>query len=223
VIVNVRSGLGLGETYYAWIVASFSIGEFFSALAFGVLAKYLKIKTLMLTATFSLLLGSLLYGIGAAGEMLIVGRILQGVHFGGGSALLRIYIGETSNIAVKLKGEDKAKSQIKNTNFFLTFSLATLGVSVGPGSAAIVVQFSSIDQFRWSGWLLVTTCLFELVIIAIYFVELPTDINRKGSQLSLKSLKPAIPLYVSFCDTVQVKYSGTSFIQLRLFFMKCVG
>jgi hypothetical protein len=26
-------------------------------------------------------------------------------------------------------------------------------------------------------------------------VELPTDINRKGSQLSLKSLKPAIPLY----------------------------
>ena len=107
------------------------------------LAKYLKIKTLMLTATFSLLLGSLLYGIGAAGEMLIVGRILQGVHFGGGSALLRIYIGETSNIAVKLKGEDKAKSQIKNTNFFLTFSLATLGVSVGPGGCS---YFMSIRE-----------------------------------------------------------------------------
>ena len=114
------------------MVAVFSIGELFSALGVGVLAKYFRIKTLMLGCILSLLVGSLLYGTGVHGAMLIVGRILQGVYSGGGSTLMRMYIGETSNIAVSLKGED-TKSQIKNTNFFLTFGLGTLGTAVGPG------------------------------------------------------------------------------------------
>ena len=138
--LQTQPGLGLDETYYAWIVAAYSIGEFFSALAFSVAANYFKVKNLMMTVTFSLLVGSLLYGTGVSGWMLVVGRCLQGVYSGGGSTLFRIYIGETSNMAMELKGEDKSKSQLKNTNFFIAFGFGTLATGLGPGESVCVLE-----------------------------------------------------------------------------------
>ena len=117
-------------------MAAYSIGEFCSALGNGIAIKYFRIKTLMLTVTLSLVVGSLLYGTGVRGEMLIIGRIFQGVCSGGGATLLRVYLGETSNIAMKLKGEDKVKSQIKNTSFLWAFGLGGIALSLGPGECS---------------------------------------------------------------------------------------
>ena len=46
---------------------------------------------------------------------------------------MRLYIGETANIAVKLKQLDPEKSQIKNQAFFIAFSISTISVALGPG------------------------------------------------------------------------------------------
>ena len=65
------------------------------------------------------------------------------------------------------------------------------------GLSSFVSQFPSIDPFRWSGWLLCILCLFLTAVNALYFVEQPSDINRKGTRLSIRKLKPAVPVYVS--------------------------
>lgn len=136
VYVQIRPGLGLSETFYAWAVSTFGIGELLFALAFGVAVKYLRVKSVALFGLFCIIVGSAIYGSASAGWMVIVGRFLQGAFFGGQSTLMRIYIGETSNIAIGIMGEDPLKSQIKNTNFLIYFGVGTTAVAIGPGIPA---------------------------------------------------------------------------------------
>ena len=136
VALQIRPGLGLDEPFYAWAVSVYGIGELLCALAFAVALKYFRAKSLTLLGLLFVIVGSTIYGSASAGWMVIVGRFLQGAFLGGQSALLRVYLGETSNIAIALKGEDPLKSQIKNTNFVITFGLATTAISAGPGMFA---------------------------------------------------------------------------------------
>ena len=136
VAAQIRPGLGLDESFYAWSVSAFSIGELLFALAFAVAVKYFRVKSVTIVGLLCVIVGSAVYGSALAGWMVIVGRFLQGAFFGGQSALLRIYLGETSNIAIKIKGEDPLKSQIKNTNFLVSFSLASIATASGPGTPA---------------------------------------------------------------------------------------
>ena len=133
VALQIRPGLGLDEPFYAWAVSVYGIGELLCALAFAVALKYFRAKSLTLLGLLFVIVGSTIYGSASAGWMVIVGRFLQGAFLGGQSALLRVYLGETSNIAIALKGEDPLKSQIKNTNFVITFGFASIAVAVGPG------------------------------------------------------------------------------------------
>ena len=126
----------MDEPFYAWAVSVYGIGELLCALAFAVALKYFRAKSLTLLGLLFVIVGSTIYGSASAGWMVIVGRFLQGAFLGGQSALLRVYLGETSNIAIALKGEDPLKSQIKNTNFVITFGLATTAISAGPGMFA---------------------------------------------------------------------------------------
>ena len=135
VAMQIRPGLGLGETFYAWAVSAYSIGELLFALAFAVAVKYFRVKSVTLIGLLCIIVGSVIYGFASAGWMVIVGRFLQGAFLGGQSALLRIYLGETSNIAIEMKGEDPLKSQIKNTNFLLSFGLGSIAVATGPGAS----------------------------------------------------------------------------------------
>ena len=87
----------------------------------------------MLCGLLLLVIGGLFYAVAQYGWMVLVGRFLQGLHLGGQSTLLRIYIGETSNTVRDILGEDPEKSQLKNTNFLMGFALGTIGLAVGPG------------------------------------------------------------------------------------------
>ena len=63
-----------------------------------------------------------------------LGRFLIGFFQGGHLALWRVYIGETSEKAIKMLPEEmRAKSMIKYTNFFMAFTVGTTSVALGPG------------------------------------------------------------------------------------------
>ena len=49
---------------------------------------------------------------------------------------MRIYLGETSNVAIGMKGEDPRRSQIKNINFLISFGVGTTAIAIGPGTLA---------------------------------------------------------------------------------------
>lgn len=134
--VQIRPGLGLDETFYAWTVSVYGIGELLFALAFAVAVKVLRVKSVTLFGLLCIIVGSVVYGLASTGWMVIVGRFLQGAFLGGQSTLMRIYLGETSNIAIEMKGEDPRRSQIKNINFLISFGMGTTAIAIGPGTAA---------------------------------------------------------------------------------------
>ena len=126
--------MGESETYYSVSIGIFSIGELIASLVFAALSSWhIKLKHLMMFGLLLLVTGGLFYAVAQYGWMVLVGRFLQGLHLGGQSTLLRIYIGETSNTVRDILGEDPEKSQLKNTNFLIGFALGTIGLAVGPG------------------------------------------------------------------------------------------
>ena len=128
--------MGESETYYSVSIGIFSIGELIASLVFAVLSSWhIKLKHLMMFGLLLLVIGGLFYAVAQYGWMVLVGRFLQGLHLGGQSTLLRIYIGETSNTVRDILGESPEKSQLKNTNFLIGFALGTIGLAVGPGKS----------------------------------------------------------------------------------------
>ena len=131
--------MGESETYYSVSIGIFSIGELIASLVFAVLSSWhIKLKHLMMFGLLLLVAGGLFYAVAQYGWMVLVGRFLQGLHLGGQSTLLRIYIGETSNTMRDILGEDPEKSQLKNTNFLKGFALGTIGLAVGPGKVYLL-------------------------------------------------------------------------------------
>ena len=127
-------GLEESEVFYSLTIAIFSIGELIASLLFSALSSWhIKLKHLMLCGLLLLVTGGLFYAVAQYGWMVLVGRFLQGLHLGAHSTLLRIYIGETSNTVRDVLGEDPEKSQLKNTNFLLSFIMGTIGLASGPG------------------------------------------------------------------------------------------
>ena len=135
VFLQIRPGLGLNEDFYAWSVAIFSIGELLTALSLAFATKIFPIKYLMVITQLSIIIGGLVYGFAVAGWMVMMGRFLQGIFQGGMATIMRLYIGESTNLVISLKKEDPSKSQIKNTTFLFSFISATLGVAIGPGNS----------------------------------------------------------------------------------------
>ena len=132
--VQIRPGLGLDEKFYAWTVSVYGIGELLFALVFAVAVKVVRVKLVTLFGLLCVIVGSVVYGLASAGWMVIVGRFLQGAFLGGQSTLMRIYLGETSNVAIGIKGEDPRRSQIKNINFLISFGVGTTAIAIGPGT-----------------------------------------------------------------------------------------
>ena len=134
VCIQEQAGLGESDVFYSLTIAIFSIGELFASLIFSVLSSWhIKLKYLMLSGLAMLLIGGLFYGTAEYGWMVLVGRFLQGIYLGGQSALLRIYIGETTNTVRDILGGDPEKSQLKNITFLLNFILGTLALALAPG------------------------------------------------------------------------------------------
>jgi MFS family permease len=130
---DVQPGLGLSETWYSWIVSIQSIGELAGAIAISLLLRWFYTKYLMLISLAVCGGGGVLYGVGKYGWMLLIGRFLMGSCQGAVTVILRTYIGETSStIIASLPPEQREKSTLKYTAFFVTFTVCTLSVLAGP-------------------------------------------------------------------------------------------
>ena len=65
---------------------------------------------------------------------LLAGRFCIGVYQGSFQAIIRFYIGESSEQAIQtLPHEKQAKSTLKYTLYLIMFSVAMLSGAVGPG------------------------------------------------------------------------------------------
>ena len=66
------------------------------------------------------------------------GRFMIGFFQGAQMTLMRAYIGETSAAVIStMSPEKRHKSTLKYTNFFITFTVCSLSVMVGPGKRGI--------------------------------------------------------------------------------------
>ena len=135
-------------------MASYSIGELFAALTFAFATNFFPVKYLIGMVLLIAITGSLIYGFAVAGWMVMLGRGLQGVFQGGMSTLMRLYIGESTNIAISLKNEDPTTSQLKNTTYLITFASATTGAAIGPGICMYVHRSEGIE----------TACYYNFII-----------------------------------------------------------
>ena len=124
-------GLGLSEVFYSWTVSAYSIGEIFGAPVAGYMTKYIPYRyTIMLTA-LTLAVGLLLYALTIQGWMIIVARLLIGIHTGFDLVLVTTYLGETA-IEVTAKREavggkrDHSGATLKD-KLFIWYSFVTNG------------------------------------------------------------------------------------------------
>ena len=74
------------------------------------------------------------------------GRFLMGSCQGAVTVILRTYIGETSStIIASLPPEQREKSTLKYTAFFVTFTVCTLSVLAGPGKLSLSLHIWQKD------------------------------------------------------------------------------
>ena len=124
-------GLGLSELFYSWTVCVYSIGEILGASVAGYVTKYIPYRYTILLAALTLAVGLLLYALTVQGWMIIVARLLLGVHTGFDLVIVTAYLGETA-IEVTAKREaaggkrDHSGATLKD-RLFIWFSFVTNG------------------------------------------------------------------------------------------------
>ena len=74
---QIQPGLGLSEVWYTVIVSVQSLGELTGAVIMGTLSRWVYTKVITLISLAICFTGALLYGIGKAGWMLLVGELWQ--------------------------------------------------------------------------------------------------------------------------------------------------
>ena len=120
-------GLGQSESIYSWAVTMYSTGELAGALVAGQLIKYVPYRHAILWACGALIFGSLFYGIAVTGWMVLVGRLLIGIHAGLGIVLVTSYIGETTTeLSAKMDAKQlrKKKGKTLKDKLFVWYSVS---------------------------------------------------------------------------------------------------
>ena len=124
-------GLGLSEVFYSWTVCVYSIGEVVAAAIAGYMTKYIPYRYTILLAALTLAVGLLLYALTVQGWMIIVARLLIGVHTGFDLVLVTAYLGETgTEVAAKREAaggkRDHDGATLKD-KLFIWYSFVTNG------------------------------------------------------------------------------------------------
>ena len=88
-------GMGLSESYYSWAVSMYSIGELIGAPLAGYMTKYIPYRFTLLLSALLLAIGCFFYAMTLHGWMILVARLLIGLHTGIGVVVVTAYLGET--------------------------------------------------------------------------------------------------------------------------------
>ena len=171
--------MGSSASFYALVVASYSVGEAVGSLTLGALSNTIGARsTLQLCALISLS-GSLLYAFADAVTLwvddglhapltVLLGRFLQGVGSGGQQAVEQSYL----SIAAPPEERTELTSKIATA--------ATLGFIFGPAFGAAVSQTPDfaigplrINTFTKQGWVVAVLNVSMLLTTTFLFIEAP--------------------------------------------------
>ena len=131
-------GLGLSETFYAWTIAAFSIGEFVGALSAGILTNIIPFWHNVLIGILAHTFGYLLYALATEGWMMIISRLLTGTFVGMQSVTAFTYFGVSYEKYLQALGEGRKEEEgktvrVKDTLFVLFALSSNMGHLIGPG------------------------------------------------------------------------------------------
>ena len=182
--------MGASASFYALVVASYSVGEAVGSLSLGAVSNRLGARrTLQLTALTSLV-GSVSYSVadtlagvadnGFVGPCtVLLGRFLQGVGSGGQQAV------EQSYLSVAAAPEQRTELTSKLATF------ATLGFIFGPalGAAVSPIPYFALGPLRFTtftmqGWVVALLNISMYLSTTFLFAE----VRRKGSEELLAQL-----------------------------------
>ena len=136
-VVQVESGLGQSESFYAWVITVFNVGAIIGSLMGGFLLKWVPYWHLVLSSLSLHTLGYIIYAVATSGWVVMVSKLLSGVFIGAEMTLALAYFGESNQpyrAAVKAlgKGEGGA-ARMKHTLFALHSVGVNVGYVFGPG------------------------------------------------------------------------------------------
>ena len=175
--------MGATETFYALVVASYSVGEAIGSIALGSLSTYAGIKPTLLICTTLNFIGACSYGLAATADDLAPGRGDDGLHFGPLLVLIgRLTQGlgsggqqavEQSYLAVAARPEQRTEL----TGRIATF--ACMGFIFGPSIGALVGELPSLklgavhfNAYTKVGWVCALLNVSMYVVTAYGFKEI---------------------------------------------------
>lgn len=189
--------LGVSETFYGWIVAVYSLGQFLGSPIFGYWSNHAPVRLTIVVSLAISAIGNTLYGfvgdIPAHGWMMLISRFLVG--FGAGNvAVCRAYASEASNLS------NRAKTMAM-------MSMAQgMGFVVGPilGWVLAYVNFHIghvvVNQYTSPGFVSAIMGIANTIFAGILFVELKSRTNKdavKASDMGKPTKAEMIPILVS--------------------------
>ena len=139
-------GLGLSESFYSWAVSMYSIGELIGAPLAGYMTKYIPYRFTLLLSALLLAIGCFFYAMSLYGWMVLVARLLIGLHTGIGVVVVTAYLGETATeVAAKREAaggkRDHSGATLKD-KLFLWYSFImqiTFPITMGKLSTYILL------------------------------------------------------------------------------------
>ena len=136
--LQIEPGLGLPEEFYAWAIATFSIGEIVGAITTGLLANIIPFWYGVLICLSTHIVAFLVYGLATAGWMIILARFLGGMFVAMQTVISYTYLGVTYEQYLEALGEARKEEEgkttrVKDTVFALFLIMCPAGTLFGPG------------------------------------------------------------------------------------------
>lgn len=168
--------IGVSSTFYGWIVAIYSVGQFLASPIFGYWSNHAPARLVIVVSLFISAIGNILYGfvgnLPAAGWLMLLSRFLVGVG-AGNVAVCRAYASEASSLS------NRAGTMAK-------MSMAQgMGFVVGPIIGTILTFFNfkmgpiPFDQYTSPGFVSAILGIGNTIFAGLYFVEL----NSRGQKV----------------------------------------
>lgn len=192
------------QSFLAWVVSIYSVGEAIGAIVFGRLTSYFSTRYLMLFSTSLGLIGSVMYISAQAypsplpGPLLIfVARFLHGVWTGAAQALQQIYL-------AAVLPQQLLTATTVTLNAFACFGFV-IGPAFGLVFAAIpninILGLWSFNQLTAPGWFVL---IAGLGIVGLYVAVFDEQGDREGA---MEERLECLPLVTMNKDSVKTEPS----------------
>ncbi|KAH6693758.1 major facilitator superfamily domain-containing protein [Plectosphaerella plurivora] len=167
---TIAQQLHLSAQQYAWIGSGFTLSSTASTPVWAKMSDIFGRKPVIMIAAGTFMAGSLVCALSNTGDMLIGGRVVQGLGAGGSLVLVTIVIGDLFSLA------DRAKY------YGVTGIVFGVASAVGPVLGGV---FSQTAGWRWCFYI---NLPFDGAALIVLFFALKVEIKKEPIMEGLKSL-----------------------------------